>query len=144
MTAGRAEIEGFLPHRDPFLFVDEVRVIDAHHIEATRAWKGDEFFFVGHFPHYPVVPGVILVETLAQAGGVGVKLQGITAAGTFFLASVGNVKFRRQVRPGDVFEMKIHNLRASARLIKQKGLGYVDGELAIEADWLCIVGEETA
>ncbi|MBN1519705.1 MAG: 3-hydroxyacyl-ACP dehydratase FabZ [Spirochaetales bacterium] len=144
MTAGRAEIEGFLPHRDPFLFVDEVRVIDAHHIEATRAWKGDEFFFAGHFPHYPVVPGVILVETLAQAGGVGVKLQGITAAGTFFLASVGNVKFRRQVRPGDVFEMKIHNLRASARLIKQKGLGYVDGELAIEADWLCIVGEETA
>ena len=85
-----------------------------------------------------------VVETLAQAGGVGVKLQGITAAGTFFLASVGNVKFRRQVRPGDVFEMKIHNLRASARLIKQKGLGYVDGELAIEADWLCIVGEETA
>jgi 3-hydroxyacyl-[acyl-carrier-protein] dehydratase len=88
------------------------------------------------------VPGVILVETMAQAGGVGVKLQGISAAGTFFLAAINNVKFRRQVRPGDLFEMKIHNLRASARLIKQKGVGYVNGEEAVEADWLCIVGEE--
>jgi len=143
MKAGRAEIEGFLPHRDPFLFIDEVETHDQVNIAARRLWKGDEFFFAGHFPHYPVVPGVILVETMAQAGGVGVKLQGISAAGTFFMAAMNNIKFRRQVRPGDLFEMKIENLRASPRLIKQKGTGYVGGEVAVEADWLCIVGEET-
>ncbi|TFG84732.1 MAG: beta-hydroxyacyl-ACP dehydratase [Spirochaetales bacterium] len=142
MIAGRQEIEGFLPHRDPFLFLDEVEVIDAHNIVGRKLWTGKECFFPGHFPHYPVVPGVILIETMAEAGGVGVKLQGISAAGTFFLAAVNNVKFRRQVRPGDHFEMKIHNLRASPRLIKQKGVGYVNGEIVIEADWLCIVGEE--
>ncbi len=144
MKALRKEIEGFLPHRDPFLFVDEVSVADPHNIEAKRLWTGEESFFAGHFPHYPVVPGVILVETMAQAGGVGVKLQGISAAGTFFLAAVNNVKFRRQVRPGELFEMKIHNLRAGARIIKQRGVGYVNGEEAVEAEWTCIVGEEMA
>ena len=74
--AGRAEIETFLPHRDPFLFVDEVTITGPDTIKAVRKWKEDEFFFAGHFPHYPVVPGVILVETMAQAGGVGVKLMG--------------------------------------------------------------------
>ncbi|HRV29319.1 MAG TPA: beta-hydroxyacyl-ACP dehydratase, partial [Spirochaetia bacterium] len=73
---------------------------------------------------------------------VGVKLMGISAAGTFFLAGVNNVKFKRQVRPGDVFEMEITNLRASPRVIKQKGVGYVQGEIAIEAEWTCIVGAE--
>ncbi len=141
--AGRKEIEEFLPHRDPFCFVDEVEVTGPETIKAKRLFK-DEFFFAGHFPHYPVVPGVILVETMAQAGGVGVKLMGIAAAGTFFLAAVNNVKFRSQVRPGDTFTMEITNLRASPRIIKQKGMGYVNGTLAVEADWTCIVGEEKA
>ena len=141
MKADRARIEEILPHRDPFLFVDEVVVQEDQTILAKRQWTGDEFFFAGHFPKYPVAPGVILIETMAQAGGIGAKLAGLAKDGLFFLAAVNNVKFRRQVRPGDLFEIKVTNLRTSDKLIKQKGEGFVGGELAIEADWLCIAGE---
>ncbi|OHD79665.1 MAG: beta-hydroxyacyl-ACP dehydratase [Spirochaetes bacterium RIFOXYC1_FULL_54_7] len=142
MKADRSKIEEILPHRDPFLFIDETTVEDDGTIHARRLWKGDEFFFAGHFPKYPVVPGVILVETMAQAGGIGAKLAGLAQDGLFFLATINNVKFRRQVSPGDRFDIKVTNLRTSARLIKQKGEGFVNGELAVEADWLCIAGEK--
>jgi 3-hydroxyacyl-[acyl-carrier-protein] dehydratase len=142
MKADRKAIEGILPHRDPFLFVDDVEVASDGTILARRQWTGDESFFKGHFPAYPVVPGVILVETMAQAGGVGANLAGLVKLGTiFFLAAVNNVKFRRQVKPGDLLEMKVTNLRVSPKLIKQQGQAFVNGEIAIEADWLCIAGE---
>jgi 3-hydroxyacyl-[acyl-carrier-protein] dehydratase len=135
----RGEIEALMPHREPFMFVDSVSVDDGH-IKARRTWTGEEFFFKGHFPGYPVVPGVILVETMAQCGGIGVKLMGIDAAGTFFLAKVKEARFRRQVRPGDLFHVEIDNIKATPNIIHQRGVGYVDGEPAVEAEWLCISG----
>ncbi len=146
MKASGAEIEAILPHRAPFLFVDEAENLPDGSIRAKRLFRPEEPFFAGHFPGYPVVPGVLLVETLAQAGGVGAMLAARErAAGeqagsgdTFFLATVNNVKFRRQVRPGDLFEMEITTLRDSGKLIKQAGKGFVGGEPAVEAEWLCI------
>jgi 3-hydroxyacyl-[acyl-carrier-protein] dehydratase len=138
MKAGRKEIEGILPHRDPFVFVDEVESLEDGSIRATRLFRPDEWYFAGHFPQYPVVPGVLLVETLAQAGGVGFKLVEPKARGIFFLATINNVKFRRQVRPGDLFEIQVTTLKGSTKLIKQAGKGFVAGELAVEAEWLCI------
>ncbi len=137
----RAEVEALLPHRDPFRFVDSVR-IEGEKILGKKLWTGSEFFFPGHFPGHPVVPGVILLETMAQCGGVGVKLQGIVPAGTFFFAAMDGIKFRKPVYPGDTFEIEIVNLRASSRAVKQQGLGYVNGEKAVEASWLCLVGVE--
>jgi len=138
MKVSRAEIEDILPHRDPFVFVDEVETDENGGIKATRLFRSDEWYFKGHFPEYPVVPGVLLVETLAQAGGVGFKLLEPKAGGIFFLATVNNVKFRRQVRPGDLFKIEVTTLKGSTKLIKQAGKGFVNGELAVEAEWLCI------
>jgi 3-hydroxyacyl-[acyl-carrier-protein] dehydratase len=145
-TSGKGinEIEALLPHRRPFLFVDEIVQADKDRIVARHVFTDDEFFFPGHFPQYPVVPGVILIETMAQSGGAGLKKSGALETGgtaLFFLASVDKVKFRRQVRPGEEVRSVIENLRVSSKMIKQAGKAYVGEELAAEAEWLCLVGE---
>ncbi|MDR2111129.1 MAG: 3-hydroxyacyl-ACP dehydratase FabZ [Spirochaetaceae bacterium] len=139
--AGQGEIEGLLPHRPPFLFVDEIVRADREKIIARHVFTETEFFFRGHFPQYPVVPGVILVETMAQSGGAGLRKLGILGGDAlFFLGSVDKVKFRRQVRPGEELRSEIENLRISPRMIKQAGKAYVGDEIAAEAEWLCLVG----
>ncbi|ULQ60792.1 3-hydroxyacyl-ACP dehydratase FabZ [Brucepastera parasyntrophica] len=137
----RKKIEQLLPHRDPFLFVDVIDVTDEKQVVARHVFSEDEFFFKGHFPEYPVVPGVILVETMAQAGGAGLVRRGIMSDDSlFFLASVDKVKFRKQVRPGDEVRLVIENLRVSPKMIKQAGKAFVGEDLAAEAEWLCLVG----
>jgi len=140
-----SEIESLLPHREPFLFVDEIVQADEKKIVARHVFSEKEYFFKGHFPEYPVVPGVILVETMAQSGGAGLRKLGVLGAGAlFFLASVDKVKFRRQIRPGDEVRSEIENLRISPRMIKQSGRAFVGDELAAEAEWMCLVGDKDA
>ena len=135
------EIESLLPHREPFLFVDEIIEAGEQKIVAKHVFTEKEFFFKGHFPQYPVVPGVILVETMAQSGGAGLRKMGVLGGDSlFFLATVDKVKFRRQVRPGDEVRSEIENLRISPKMIKQQGKAYVGDELAAEAEWMCLVG----
>ena len=138
------DIENLLPHREPFLFVDEIARADEKRITAKYVFTGKEFFFRGHFPEYPVVPGVILVETMAQSGGAGLRKLGVLGGGSlFFLASVDKVKFRRQVRPGDEVRSEIENLRVSPHMIKQSGKAYVGDILAAEAEWMCLIEKNT-
>jgi 3-hydroxyacyl-[acyl-carrier-protein] dehydratase len=135
------EIEQLLPHRSPFLFVDVIDEITDQRIVARHVFKDTEFFFAGHFPQYPVVPGVILIETMAQAGGAGLRKAGVLGGDAlFFLATVDKAKFRRQVRPNEEVRLEIENLRVSGKMIKQAGKAYVETELAAEAEWLCLVG----
>ena len=142
-TEERKGIEKLLPHRDPFLFIDTIDITDEKQIVARHVFTENEFFFKGHFPEYPVVPGVILIETMAQAGGAGLAKRGIMGDGAlFFLASVDKVKFRRQIRPGEEVRLVIENLRVSGKMIKQAGKAYVGEELATEAEWLCLVGNK--
>ena len=137
------DIEKLIPHRKPFLFVDRLEKSDEQEIIGYKRFNDDEFFFKGHFPDYPVVPGVILVETMAQAGGAGVKAAGLVdSEALFFLASVNKVKFRKQVNPGDEVKMIIKNMRYSLSMVKQSGKAYVGDDLVAEAEWLCLVGTQ--
>jgi len=135
------EIKQLLPHREPFLFVDELERCTDDEIVGTHTYSADEFFFPGHFPDYPVVPGVILVETMAQCGGAGIRKLGVLGDDAlFFLAAIEKAKFRRQVRPDETVRLEIKNLRITPRMIKQSGRALVGDEVAAEAEWMCLVG----
>ncbi|MBR6193180.1 MAG: 3-hydroxyacyl-ACP dehydratase FabZ [Treponema sp.] len=139
------DIESLLPHRKPFLFVDSIDSFDDEGCVCTRKFTDEDFFFKGHFPEYPVVPGVILIETMAQGGGAALSYQKLFAEGSlFFLATVNNVKFRHQVRPGDTVRMEIKNVRVSAKMVRQSGKAYVGDTLCAEAEWMCLVGNAEA
>lgn len=137
------EIKDILLHRKPFLFVDSIEEADEKITKGTYTYKEDEFFFKGHFPTHPVVPGVLLVELMAQVGGAGLGFSGLIEPGSLFvLASVEKAKFRKEVRPLDTVKVEVENLRISKVVIKQKGIVRVNDQICAEASWLCVVAKE--
>jgi beta-hydroxyacyl-ACP dehydratase FabZ len=125
------EIKSILPHRPPFLFVDEVMEISEKRIMAKKNVRSDEFFFKGHFPDEPIMPGVLMVEAIAQAGGV-MLLRKYKKAIPLFMA-IENAKFRKIVKPGDTLILEVELIQERGRVVKIVGKARVNDDLACEA-----------
>jgi 3-hydroxyacyl-[acyl-carrier-protein] dehydratase len=135
------QILKLLPHRYPILLVDRVLALEeGKSIRAVKNVTINEPFFTGHFPHRPVMPGVLMLEAMAQAAAL---LSFATAHKTpddntvYYFAGIDGARFKRPVEPGDQMVMDVELLRAKASIFKFKGVTRVDGEIACEAELLC-------
>lgn len=129
------EIKKILPHRYPFLLVDKVTKIEDNSIEGIKNVSQNEPFFQGHFPDYPIMPGVLIVEAMAQLGGI-LLLQKFEKKKTPLFLGIDKIRFRKQVRPGDTIWMKasIKKLRTNIAILKVEAT--VDRELVTEGELL--------
>ena len=130
-----------LPHRYPFLLVDRVTSIEkGQRIVALKNVSMNEPFFTGHFPHRPVMPGVLILEAMAQAAALlSFDTQGVTPDDktVSYFAGIDGARFKRPVEPGDQLVMEVTLERARAGIFKFKGVSRVDGEVACEAELMC-------
>lgn len=133
-----AEIQRLLPHRYPMLLIDRAEdYVPYTSITGYKCVTANEPFFVGHFPQYPVMPGVLIVEAMAQAGGVlmAKSMEANTEGRTILFMSVDGARFRRPVRPGDVLRMQVTVTRHRGDIAKFRGEAFVGDKLAAEAEF---------
>lgn len=129
------QIKEVLPHRYPFLLVDQVKDIEeGKKVSAIKNVTANEPFFQGHFPDYPVMPGVLILEALAQTGAIAVLGMEENKGKIGFLAGVDKCRFKRQVKPGDQLELTVEIIRMKGPIGKGKGKATVNGETACEAE----------
>ena len=137
------EIQKFLPHRYPFLLIDKIVEMERlKHIVAIKNVTINEGFFQGHFPGKPVMPGVLILESMAQAGGL-LLLQEIPdrEKKLLYLASMNDVKFRRPVVPGDQLRIEVNVVAWKGDLCKIEAKAFVEGNLATEAKMMCVMAD---
>jgi 3-hydroxyacyl-[acyl-carrier-protein] dehydratase len=139
------QIKEIIPHRYPFLLVDRILEIE----EGKRAVgiknvTANEEFFNGHFPNYPVMPGVLIVEALAQVGAVAMLKKEENRGRLAFFAGIDNCRFKKQVTPGDQLRLEVEIIRAKGAIGKGKGIATVDGELVCETEIMFALGEKQA
>jgi 3-hydroxyacyl-[acyl-carrier-protein] dehydratase len=142
----QVEIQGLLPHRYPFLLVDRVKELEpGRRIVALKNVTINEPFFQGHFPGRPIMPGVLIVEAMAQAGGVLVFKSGESSGRpVVYMTGIDEAKFRRPVVPGDQLRFEIEVLKKRPPFWKMQGKAFVDNEVVCEAVVTAMVSEEKA
>lgn len=143
-TADILMIKRIIPHRYPFLLVD--KVVDIDHLKSAKGIKNVTFnepYFQGHFPEFPIMPGVIIVEALAQTAAVmvGISLNLEDKNLLIYFMGIDNCKFRRKVGPGDVLELEVNVLRGKigSKVWKFAGKASVDGEIAVQVEFTAMM-----
>ncbi len=137
----KKDIENIIPHRDPFLLIDEILEIEpGKRIKGVKHVSEEEYYFKGHFPGNPIMPGVLQVETIAQAGAVAVLILPENKGKLVLFAGIDKARFKRMVKPGDelIIEVEIESFRRN--IGKGKGKATVDGKLACAADIMFALG----
>ncbi|MFA8438371.1 3-hydroxyacyl-ACP dehydratase FabZ [Pueribacillus sp. YX66] len=137
------DIKAILPHRYPFLLVD--RIIEMEEGVRAVGLKNvtiNEEFFTGHFPDYPVMPGVLIVEALAQVGGVAMLSKQENKGKLALFAGIDKCRFKKQVKPGDQLKLEVEILRLKGPIGKGKGTATVDGELVCETEIMFAIGDQ--
>ncbi|MDR1926967.1 MAG: 3-hydroxyacyl-ACP dehydratase FabZ, partial [Endomicrobium sp.] len=135
------EVLKYIPHRYPFLMIDKVKMNSADPTKAVgyKCVSGNESFFQGHFPNAPIMPGVLIVEAMAQTSCVMFLSRPEMKGCLAYFISINKVKFRRIVKPGDVLELRVEIIKDSGRRGKMKGEAYVDRKLTTEAEFMFII-----
>ena len=137
-------IREILPHRYPMLLVDRIEELEADRIVGIKNVTVNEPFFDGHFPDYPVMPGVLIVEAMAQVAGVLVLSQIPDRKNKLvLLAGVDGAKFRKPVRPGDQLRIEMKLSKRKATMAKMSGTASVNGAVVAEAEMLCVLADRT-
>ena len=127
-------IQKILPHRYPFLLVDRLVEVTEKRVVGIKNVTINEPFFQGHFPGHPIMPGVLIIEAMAQVGGVGaLNLKENLGKLAYFL-SIDNARFRKPVQPGDVLRIEVELLKTKMNIMKIHAVAKVDGEITTEAD----------
>ncbi len=137
-------IMDFIPHRYPFLLIDRIiEIEEGKRIVALKNVTMNEPFFQGHFPGIPVMPGVLMVEAIAQAGCVlGYASSFQEKGGLLFFTGIDKVKFRKPVVPGDQLIIEVETLKQRAKVVKMRGTVKVDDKLVVEAEFMAAKGEK--
>lgn len=139
------EIAEILPHRYPMLMVDRIVDLTEDSVTGIKNVTINEPHFTGHFPGFPVMPGVLIIEAMAQVAGILVaKVAPHTRGKLMFLASVENAKFRRPVVPGDQLRIEMKLVRLKTTIAKMQGVATVDGQPVAEATLMCKLTEQLA
>lgn len=135
----RDQIMEIIPHRDPFLLVDTILELDE--VRAVGEWHltGDEYFFKGHFPDYPVLPGVLMVESLAQVGAVIILNKEENRGKIVLFAGIDGIRFKRQVKPGETLRLEVEMTKARGPIGWGKARATVGGELAAQGELMFAV-----